>query len=89
MGLELITSWNTPKQWFLVNQHRRLQKQIKKEATTVQWDILENPAQTFSFVLFLPLRSEIRCKKKPRGQDMNATSPETLECDSLEKEDLF
>jgi len=32
-----------------------------------------------SFVPFLPLRREIRCKKKPSNQDMDATHLETLE----------
>lgn len=66
-----------------------LQKHVKSEATTVQWDILEYSAQTFSLVPFLPLRREMRGKKNARGQDMNVGSPETWECNNLEKEDLF
>lgn len=66
-----------------------LQKNVRYDAATVKWDILENTAPTFSSVPFFPLRREICCKKNPRGQDINATSPETLECNNLEKEDLI
>lgn len=46
-----------------------LQKHVKNEVATVQWDILKNPAQTFSFVPFLWLRKENRLQEKAKRSE--------------------